>query len=100
MNLDDRDLLEQVLKDSVNAADVTLLHIHQFTPTGGLSGTIILAESHINVHTWSERGFAALDVFMCGNTKPEKVEAVIKRAFRPEKSTVELRYRGETQEIL
>ncbi|MFT6791307.1 MAG: S-adenosylmethionine decarboxylase [Cellvibrionaceae bacterium] len=98
-NLDNRELLDRTLRDSVDAAGATLLyiHIHQFTPTGGLSGTAILAESHINVHTWPERGFAAFDVFMCGKATPEKVEAVIKRAFRPQKSTVELRYRGETQ---
>lgn len=97
-NLDDRDLLERALRDSVDASGATLLHIHihQFTPTGGLSGTAILAESHINVHTWPERGFAAFDVFMCGNAKPEKVEVVIKQAFHPKKSSVELRYRGET----
>lgn len=96
-NLDNRNLLEQALRDSVDAAGATLLHIHihQFTPTGGLSGTAILAESHINVHTWPERGFAAFDVFMCGKANPEKVEAVINQAFLPERSSTELRYRGE-----
>lgn len=96
-NLDDRELLEKTLREAVDAAGATLLHIHihQFTPTGGLSGTAILAESHINVHTWPERGFAAFDVFMCGKAKPEKVEAVIKQAFHPERSAVELRFRGE-----
>ena len=98
-NLDDRELLAKTLKASVDAAGATLLHIHihQFTSTGGLSGTAILAESHINVHTWPERCFAAFDVFMCGKTEPEKVEAVIKQAFRPKKLKVELRYRGEVQ---
>lgn len=97
-DLDDKELLTSTLIKAVEAANATLLHIHvhQFTPTGGLSGAAILAESHINVHTWPERGFAAFDVFMCGNAQPEKVEAVIKQAFRPERSTIELRYRGET----
>ena len=101
-NLDNRELLERTLKASVDAAEATLLHlhIHQFTSTGGLSGTAILAESHINVHTWPERRFAAFDAFMCGKAKPEKIEAVIRRAFQPEKSTVELRYRGEVQDVV
>ncbi|MCG8487679.1 MAG: adenosylmethionine decarboxylase [Chromatiales bacterium] len=95
--LDDRELLEKTLRESVEAAGATLLHlhIHQFTPTGGLSGTAILAESHINVHTWPERGFAAFDIFMCGNARPENVEPILKRAYRPAKSATELRYRGE-----
>ena len=101
-NLDDRDLLTRTLKAAVDAAGATLLnlHIHQFTSTGGLSGAAILAESHINVHTWPERRFAAFDVFMCGKAKPEKVEAVIKQAYQPKKSTVEMRYRGEVQNLL
>ena len=101
-NLDDKELLEKTLKTSVDVAEATLLHlhIHQFTSTGGLSGTAILAESHINVHTWPERRFAAFDAFMCGKAKPEKIEAVIKQAFRPEKSTVELRYRGEVKDTV
>ena len=101
-NLDDKVLLEKTLKTSVDVAEATLLHlhIHQFTSTGGLSGTAILAESHINVHTWPERRFAAFDAFMCGKAKPEKIEAVIKQAFRPEKSTVELRYRGEVKDTV
>lgn len=96
-NLDDRDLLERLLRDAVDAAGATLLHlhIHQFSPTGGLSGTAILAESHINVHTWPERSFAAFDVFMCGRAKPEKVQQVITQALQPERVTVALHHRGE-----
>lgn len=100
--LEDRDLLEDTLRESVRVSGASLLHlhIHQFTPTGGLSGTAILAESHINVHTWPERGFAAFDIFMCGDTEPEKVEAIIMKAFRPDKTTVELKLRGETRDDL
>lgn len=96
--LDNKVLLEDVLRESVNVSGATLLHIHihQFTPTGGLSGTAILAESHINVHTWPEREFAAFDIFMCGDTEPEKVESVIKNAFKPERLNLELKLRGQT----
>ena len=98
-NLDDSDLLSGTLKAAVDAAGATLLHlhIHQFTSTGGLSGAAILAESHINAHTWPERGFATFDAFMCGSTRPERVEAVIKEAYSPKKLTVEWRYRGEVK---
>jgi S-adenosylmethionine decarboxylase proenzyme len=44
----------------------TLLHIHlhHFEPNGGVSGVAVLAESHISIHSWPKRGYAALDIFM------------------------------------
>lgn len=97
--LDDITLLEQVLKDAVIASGATLLHIHihQFTPSGGLSGTAILAESHINVHTWPERDYAAFDVFMCGKAEPEKVTDVIWAAYSPQRIDVDTHLRGSTK---
>ena len=69
--LDDIGHIEATLKDCVEAAGATLLHIHlhHFTPNHGVSGVAVLAESHISIHTWPERGYAALDVFMCGDTR-------------------------------
>jgi S-adenosylmethionine decarboxylase len=44
---------------------------HQFSPYG-VTAIALLAESHISIHTWSEAGYAAIDVFTCGNVaKPE-----------------------------
>jgi S-adenosylmethionine decarboxylase len=56
--LDDRDRIEAALIDAVKAAGATLLHIHlhTFTEGGGISGVAVLAESHISVHTWPEKG--------------------------------------------
>ena len=41
---------------------ILVTHTHE-----GVSGVAILAESHISIHTWPERSFAAFDIFMCGN---------------------------------
>src|ERR1700730_10875440 len=51
--LTDKDRIEQAMIDAVEAAGATLLHIHlhTFTPSGGVSGVAVLAESHISVHT-------------------------------------------------
>ena len=67
------------------AAGATILHshFHHFSPNGGVSGVVVLAESHISIHTWPERNFAALDVFMCGDAKPAKTVPVLRRFFRP-----------------
>lgn len=95
--LDELDLMESTLREAVEAAGATLLHIHlhHFTPNGGISGVAVLAESHISVHSWPERDFAAFDVFMCGDAQPEKAIEVLKRAFTPTGVNVETILRGE-----
>ena len=95
--LDDLPHIEATLREAVDAANATLLHIHlhHFTPNGGVSGVAVLAESHISIHSWPERGYAALDVFMCGDARPEQAIPVLKRAFRPAEVTVDTLRRGD-----
>lgn len=94
--LDDLGLMEATLREAVEVAGATLLHIHlhHFTPNGGISGVVVLAESHISVHTWPERDYAAFDVFMCGNAEPEKTIPVLKQAFKPAQLNVTEHLRG------
>ncbi|HEX9461782.1 MAG TPA: adenosylmethionine decarboxylase [Alphaproteobacteria bacterium] len=84
-NLGDMTLTDQMLRDATTAAGATLLHIHlhHFGPNAGLSGVAVLAESHISIHTWPERGYAALDIFMCGSCDPYKAIPVLRRAYEP-----------------
>lgn len=84
--LDDMELIEKALRRIVKSAKATLLHIHlhRFTPNGGVSGVAVLAESHISVHTWPERAYAAFDVFMCGDAVPHVAMTELKKAFKPE----------------
>lgn len=84
--LDELDHVEQALREAVTAAGATLLHIHlhHFTPNGGISGVAVLSESHISIHTWPEKGYAALDVFMCGDAVPARTVAVFRKAFGSE----------------
>ena len=94
--LNDRDRIETALIDAVKAAGATLLHIHlhTFCEGGGISGVAVLAESHISVHTWPEKGYAAFDVFMCGDAEPRKAMDVFKRAFNPGRIVVGEHKRG------
>lgn len=94
--LDDLPHVEKALRDAVEAAGATLLHIHlhHFTPNGGVSGVAVLAESHISVHTWPECGYAAFDVFMCGETAPHATIEILRDAFSPERIAVEEYMRG------
>lgn len=94
--LDDLALVEAALRESAEVAGATILHchLHHFSPNGGVSGVLVLAESHISIHTWPERGYAALDVFMCGACDPYKAIPVLKRAFGPDNITLSEQKRG------
>jgi S-adenosylmethionine decarboxylase len=100
--LDDLKHIERTLKRCVEAAGATLLHIHlhHFTPNGGVSGVAVLSESHISIHSWPEADYAALDVFMCGDAKPHLAINVLKEAFEAEDVVVKEHLRGEELEQL
>ena len=78
----DANALEALLKNSAKAGGATVLscHLHGFGKGGGVTGVALLAESHITVHTWPERGYAAFDVFMCGNCEAMRAAKVIEEA--------------------
>ena len=84
--LDDLALMRDVFETTVVRSGATLLHLHlhHFTPNGGVSAVAVLAESHISVHTWPECDFAAFDVFMCGDAKPAELVKVIQEKLSPE----------------
>jgi len=84
-NLTDPQVVETALTEAALAAGATVLHahLHQFGEGGGVSGVLMLAESHISIHTWPERDFVAIDIFMCGACDPYRSVPVLKVAFRP-----------------
>jgi S-adenosylmethionine decarboxylase len=96
--LDDLRHIQDTLKRCAEVAGATLLHVHlhRFTPTGGVAGVAVLAESHISIHSWPEAGYAALDVFMCGETKPHLTVNVLKAAFKPERADVQEHLRANS----
>lgn len=83
--LDDLAHVETTLRAAVRATGATLLNIdlHHFTPNGGVSGVAVLAESHMSIHTWPERGYAAVDIFVCGGCNPHQAVPVLRQAFAP-----------------
>lgn len=68
--LNDRDGLERALRAASEAAGLTVLEaaFHRFDPQG-VTGVLVLSESHISVHTWPELGYAAVDLFSCGRRR-------------------------------
>lgn len=84
-HLDEAEHIEDALICAAEAAGASVLSsdFHIFTPNNGVSGVIVLAESHISIHTWPEKNFAAIDVFMCGAAQPMLTIPVLKQAFQP-----------------
>lgn len=66
--LNDVAYVEQSLVAAARAADAEVLNssFHRFSPQG-VTGVVVIAESHISVHCWPEHGYAAVDIFTCGS---------------------------------
>ena len=92
--LSDLKKVEEILVTAAKAAKATIVqtHFHQFSPFG-ISGVVIIAESHLSVHTWPEYGYAAVDIFTCGDTlKPElAASSVIERFHSKQPSIIEVK---------
>jgi len=95
-NLTDPATIDAALREAAEAANATILHshFHHFGPDGGVSGVLVLAESHMSIHTWPERDFAAIDIFMCGSCNPYQSLPVLKAAFKPEQVLLAEQRRG------
>jgi S-adenosylmethionine decarboxylase len=65
--------IEALMREAADAARARVLagHFHVFGGEGGVTGVLLLAESHLSIHTWPEIGLAAVDAFMCGEARAE-----------------------------
>ena len=103
--LRDAHALEAALRAAADALGATILHahLHRFDSLrtglpageqGGVTGVLLLAESHLSIHTWPEHGFAAVDAFMCGTGTTHAARAVFERALAPQRIDVRVMQRG------
>ncbi|NHZ64202.1 adenosylmethionine decarboxylase [Massilia sp. CCM 8694] len=91
--------IDALLRAGALAAGARILHshFHSFGAAMGVTGVLLLAESHISIHTWPEYGFAAADIFMCGDAQPQLALRVIELAFKPASRVVQTIERGVAQ---
>ncbi len=70
--LNDLTFLKQLLVEAAERANATVLNVafHHFTPQG-VSGVVVISESHLSIHTWPEAGYAAVDFYTCGDINPK-----------------------------
>jgi S-adenosylmethionine decarboxylase len=81
--LNDMQLVEKVMVKAalVAGAEIREVAFHKFSPQG-VSGVVVISESHLAIHTWPELGYAAVDVFTCGeNVDPWVSCNYIKQEF-------------------
>ncbi|MCY0916170.1 adenosylmethionine decarboxylase [Massilia antarctica] len=88
--------IDALLRAGAAAAGARILHshFHSFGEALGVTGVVLLAESHISIHTWPEYGFAAADIFMCGDAQPQLALQVIEQALKPASRVVQTIERG------
>ena len=104
--LNNLEFLEQSMREAVKSSGATIIDstFHHFSPQG-VSGVIVIAESHMAMHTWPEHGYAAVDFFTCGNrVDPYNALNYMNKILNPAKSSRKELIRGiiahESQKIL
>jgi len=70
------DTVKSAMVEAAKRAQATIVDVvfHEFNPHG-ISGVVVIAESHLAIHTWPEYGYAAVDVFSCGDVLQPQVAA-------------------------
>ncbi len=83
--LSDPEALRKCLEAAAAQSGATVLRgdFHKFGPEAGVTGVLMLAESHISIHTWPEADFAAIDIFMCGSASADKAAEVLLDLLAP-----------------
>ncbi|TCL62087.1 S-adenosylmethionine decarboxylase [Hydrogenispora ethanolica] len=83
--LNDAEFLMNCLRKAASSAKMTVLgeESFKFEPQG-FTGLLLLSESHISIHTYPERGFAAIDVYTCGGGMTQKAIEFLKESLEPE----------------
>ena len=97
--INSKELVSAALLDAARLSNATIVTdvFHTFNPHG-ISGVVVIAESHIAIHTWPEYACAAVDIFSCGDKmKPEVIEGFLKDVFQAKTSESRLIERGRMQ---
>ena len=101
-SLNDTQLLRTMLLYAAKEANMTVCGevFHKFSPHG-VTGVVVVKESHISIHTWPEYGYASIDIFTCGNySNPWKAYQYIVETLKPKRiQVIELKRGVLKQEV-
>ncbi|HFC6389164.1 TPA: adenosylmethionine decarboxylase [Neisseria bacilliformis] len=89
--------LQTILEQAAAAARATVLYrrFHTFGGAGGVTGVLLLAESHISIHTWPEHRYAAADIFLCGHMPAQAARRTIEHGLCARNTRWQSLIRGE-----
>lgn len=99
--LRDLETIREYLKEAAEVANATIVNwtFHQFSPQG-VSGVVVIAESHLAIHTWPEYRYAAVDLFTCGeDVDPWRAFDFLKEKLKAKRTDVKEELRGRYSEI-
>jgi S-adenosylmethionine decarboxylase len=85
--INDLSKVEDLMNEAAKKANATIIRsvFHKFSPVG-VSGVVVISESHLSIHTWPELGYAAIDIYTCGSsTKPFKACYFLAQKFKAKK---------------
>ena len=88
--------VKNALVEAAKRAHATIVDVvfHEFNPFG-ISGVVVIAESHLSIHTWPEHRYAAVDIFSCGDVlKPDVAANYLVEQFGAERTSVVELQRG------
>lgn len=99
-SLADLGLVTSAMLRAAEASGATIVthSFHHFSPHG-VSGAVIIAESHLAIHTWPEHGFAAVDFFSCGEVDMDRGLALLRAAFGATEETKLVLERGPLRAV-
>ncbi|HDM70392.1 MAG TPA: S-adenosylmethionine decarboxylase proenzyme [Thermotogales bacterium] len=99
--LRDLEMIREYLKKAAEVANATIVNwtFHQFSPQG-VSGVVVIAESHLAIHTWPEYRYAAVDLFTCGeDVDPWRAFDFLKEKLKAKRTDVKEELRGRYSDI-
>jgi len=95
--LDDIDWVSATMMEAARIAGATIVDVvfHKFSPWG-ISGVVVISESHLAIHIWPEQAYAAIDVFTCGNSVDlDRAVLYLVGAFKSGRSSSQRMVRGK-----
>ena len=84
--LNEVDPIQELMLQAASLAQARVVNalFHQFAPQG-VTGVVVLEESHLSIHTWPETAYVAVDIYTCGSCLPEKAIEYLEQSFVPER---------------
>lgn len=88
-SINDVSFIEASFLEATRASGATIIshNFHKFSPHG-VSGVVVIAESHVSIHSWPEYNYAAVDIFTCGDSiDPWVIQEHLKEAFKSQNTS-------------